>query len=91
MNAIIDTKSAVLCPRCGINYYTPTEKFTDPGTQPAPPALSRTTRDDKNGHDVPEKDRAYVCSSCGTHEALEQFQGHLTPQSEWPMLDIGVE
>jgi DNA-directed RNA polymerase subunit RPC12/RpoP len=28
----------------------------------------------------------YVCSACGTHEAMEQFTtGRLTPISEWPI------
>ena len=43
-------------------------------------ALSRTTRAEG---DTP----VYVCSSCGTGEAMEEFiNGHngATPQKEWP-------
>ena len=45
-------------------------------------ALSRTTRE-------PEDTSVYVCSNCGTSEAMEEFVhgvGNATPQTEWPIV-----
>lgn len=57
------------CPRCGENTLNPTQVMN---------ALSRTTRMEG---DTP----VYVCSPCGTDEALEDFNrdGGATPQSDW--------
>ena len=64
-------KTSVLCPRCKRHEFTPYEDY-EVG-MPLPPALSRTDN---------ETD---VCSNCGTVEALEQWQGILTPQENWPV------
>lgn len=29
--------------------------------------------------------RTEVCSPCGTEEALQQMNGHPSPQDEWPL------
>jgi len=29
--------------------------------------------------------KRYICRDCGVEEALEDFQGKLTPQDEWPL------
>lgn len=52
----------VPCPRCGINFYTPYGVTYRDG-MPLPPALSR------------EDNKTYICSPCGTDEALEDFFG----------------
>lgn len=73
-----------LCPRCQTSYYTPyEEEMTRPELAPRP-ALSRTTRG------VPEEDKIFVCTWCGTDEAMEEFQGKLTPVSEWPVRRPGA-
>jgi hypothetical protein len=59
----------VLCPRCRTNYFTPLGSPTRPGV--LGPALSRTDRGDY-GHKSLEE-RTFVCSDCGTEEALEVF------------------
>ena len=59
-----------ICPRCGGDVPNTPDKGQYSG------AVSRTTREEG---DTP----AFVCSDCGTTEALEQFAGALTPQSEW--------
>jgi len=66
-----ETTKTVLCPRCKREEFTPYE-FYQPG-MPKPPAMSRTDN---------ETD---VCSTCGTVEALEQWQGILVPQDQWPV------
>ena len=62
-----------ICPRCG-------KKALDP--QQVLNALSRTTRGEE---DTP----VYVCSPCGTDEAMEDWfnrdKGGATPQEEWPL------
>ncbi len=62
------------CPRCGENTLNPTQVMN---------ALSRTTRMEG---DTP----VYVCSPCGTDEALEDFNraGGATPQSDWNLIKI---
>lgn len=47
--------------------YIPNSK--EPGRYPG--AMSRTDNETE------------VCSNCGTSEAMEQYYGTLTPQSEW--------
>jgi hypothetical protein len=60
-----------ICPRCG--GFIPNNET--PGAYPG--ALSRTTRGE---NDVP----VYVCSACGTAEAMEDFAGGgAAPQSTW--------
>lgn len=63
---------AGLCPRCGDTALR---------VPLATNALSRTTREEG---DTP----VYVCSDCGTDEALEDWHlpGGATPQSQWPVL-----
>ena len=63
---------AGLCPRCA-------EKSLR--VPLAANALSRTTREEG---DTP----AYICSDCGTDEALEDWhlRGGATPQTDWPMI-----
>jgi transcription elongation factor Elf1 len=61
------------CPRC--------EQFEmrDPI---AANALSRTTRE-------PEDTPVFVCSNCGSSEAMEEFVngvGNATPQEDWPIV-----
>lgn len=55
------SNGSVLCPRCRKNRYTPYGE--GPPTPRCPyPALSR--RDN----------RTYICSPCGTEEALQDFE-----------------
>lgn len=66
-------KGYVLCPRCGENFYTPYDVETSLGAPPRP-ALSRA---DNN---------TYICSPCGTEEALIGFTGRGIQQpAEWPV------
>ena len=52
----------VLCPRCGVGYYTPYGEPFDPTRgDPLPPALSRMDN------------KTYICSRCGTDEAMREF------------------
>lgn len=61
----------VLCPRCGEKNYTPYGEDWTPDA-PLPPALSRVDN------------KTYICSDCGTAEALLDFTGAgLTPLDEW--------
>jgi hypothetical protein len=73
----------VLCPRCGINEYTPYgERWDGPQDGPPPPALSRTTRGE-------EDEPVYVCSDCGQEEGMQDFfEGGAAPQSEWPLRNL---
>jgi hypothetical protein len=67
-----------MCPRCGIGSYLPYSETWREG-DPAPPALSRTDN------------RTYVCSSCGTDEAMQDhMEGRLSPQEEWPLIPPGT-
>lgn len=60
------------CPRCG--GYIPNDE--NPGAYPG--ALSRCTRGDE--------DPIYVCSACGTDEAMMQFTtGQCQIPAEWPV------
>lgn len=61
------------CPRCGEGWYTPyTDRPLLPGMPPYP-ALSRVAR-------------IYICSACGTAEALRDFhQLPPVPPDEWPV------
>lgn len=75
---LADQKGGRLCPRCGVNGYTPYTRKWEIG-DPPPPALSRTDN------------KTYVCSNCGSEEAMEDhFKGKLTPQSEWPIIKPGT-
>lgn len=84
----------VLCPRCEQNLYTPygekldTERMFLMGNDvlipasdaPHYPALSRTDNE------------TYICSDCGTHEALMDFTRDRLPEpSEWPLEGIYSE
>lgn len=61
-----------LCPRCELEYFTPFGTTRAVG-DPNPPALSRVG-------DV------YICSTCGTGEALLQAAGEVAPPPEqWPI------
>ena len=67
-----------LCPRCGVRSYTPYGTGAVP-TERAPfPALSRMDN------------RTYVCSWCGTDEAMRDFHGEppLAPD-QWPIIQPG--
>ena len=67
------------CPRCGWP-----QAMRDPVEANA---LSRCTRGED---DTP----LYVCSGCGTDEALQQWRGHLSPPSTWahpPTATVGVD
>ena len=66
----------IACPRCGKNSLEE--------ERPALNALSRTTR---TSEDTP----VYVCSPCGTDEAMQDWlQGGATPQEDWPMDGFAV-
>ena len=66
----------IACPRCGKNALEE--------ERPALNALSRTTR---TSADTP----VYVCSPCGTDEAMQDWlQGGATPQEDWPMDGFAV-
>ena len=67
----------VTCPRCGVNEYTPyairTSVRLDADAPPFP-ALSRADN------------KTYICSPCGTDEAMRDFSGEPpVPPSEWPI------
>lgn len=67
----------VLCPRCGLNRYTPYGQGPAPEEAPYP-ALSRITR-------------IYICSWCGLHEAVLDMAGEPPiPPDEWPVVLRGV-
>ena len=67
----------VLCPRCERNRYTPYGEPYNP--EAPPPALSRADND------------TYICSDCGTAEAMAQFQyGLVVPINEWPVKTSGT-
>jgi hypothetical protein len=67
------SKELVLCPRCESNHYTPYGFDYQPG-DPMPPALSRVDNE------------TYICSPCGTAEAMRDFIGAAPiPPSEWPI------
>lgn len=84
---------AILCPRCEQNLYTPygeqldTERMILVGDVFVPasgaahyPALSRVDNE------------TYICSDCGTHEALMDFTRERLPEpSEWPLEGIYAE
>jgi hypothetical protein len=61
------------CPRCGVEELHQIQVYN---------ALSRTTR---QAEDTP----VYVCSPCGTDEAMEDWlkkhTGGATPQDQWPL------
>ena len=69
------------CPRCGTGQYV---EYGDPGMEAAvkagimPPALSRTDNE------------TYICSPCGTDEALLDWVGRMAPASEWPVPRVTV-
>lgn len=64
-----------LCPRCESNRFTPygDQKATDEAPSPA---LSRTDN------------QTYICSPCGTDEAMRDLQG-LPPiaPTDWPWVE----
>jgi hypothetical protein len=65
--------TAVLCPRCRQNGYTPYGVERGP-TDPPPPALSRLDNE------------TYICSACGTDEAMRDFTGAAPiPPTDWPV------
>lgn len=64
---------AVLCPRCQINEFTPYGEPRGPN-DPAPPALSRVDNE------------TYICTQCGTDEAMRDYEGEPPiPPSRWPL------
>jgi DNA-directed RNA polymerase subunit RPC12/RpoP len=66
----------IACPRCGKNALEE--------ENPALNALSRTTR-------RPEDTPVYVCSPCGTDEAMEDWlHDGATPQEKWPLNGFAV-
>ena len=73
------TDDTVLCPRCGIRRFRPYGSSRAPQGSgisdfSPPPALSRMDN------------ATYVCSPCGTDEAMREFQGlPPVPPTEWPM------
>lgn len=66
--------TAFQCPRC----HGKIPNNETPGAYPG--ALSRLTRGQRD-------DPIYICSACGTHEAMQQFTqaGECTPISDWPL------
>jgi len=64
------------CPRCEVNHFTP---YGVPHNEDVPrPAMSRVA-------DI------YICSQCGTHEALLDFAGTPLPMpNEWPVVPVGL-
>jgi hypothetical protein len=70
--------STVTCPRCKTREYTP---MGDPFTNgdPLPPALSRTDN------------KTYICSGCGTDEAMLDWTGAELPGPDnWPVSENGI-
>jgi ribosomal protein L37E len=66
----------VLCPRCGVNRYTPYDAGVDMTDEAPYPALSRLDN------------KTYICSPCGTGEALRDFTRKApVPPDEWPVKD----
>ena len=71
--AELGNKEAYRCPRCG--GFIPNNET--PGAYPG--ALSRITRD-------PHVAPIYICSACGTDEAMLQFTvGRCQIPAEWPV------
>ena len=70
------TDENVICPRCGVNSYTPYGEGR--ATEEAPyPALSRLDN------------KTYICSWCGLHEALLDMAGESPiPPDEWPIVPM---
>lgn len=67
------TTTTVLCPRCEDNYYTPYEVKRQV-RDPLPPALSRADNE------------TYICSDCGTEEAMRNWQNlPLQMPDAWPI------
>jgi hypothetical protein len=72
-----ETHDIVLCPRCKIEYYQP--YGDEPSLAPIgvmPPALSRADNE------------TYICSHCGTDEAMLNFKDPHTPLAQprdWPV------
>lgn len=68
----------ILCPRCERNSYTPYGETMGPNDPPFP-ALSRYDNE------------TYICSDCGTAEALLGFRGQpLTGPEDWPIDTSGL-
>lgn len=66
--------TSVLCPRCRAEEFTPYDAPWTDGA-PARPALSRLDN------------ATYICSSCGTAEAMRDFTGRgPIPPAEWPVV-----
>ncbi|HYQ84110.1 MAG TPA: hypothetical protein VEP28_08930, partial [Rubrobacter sp.] len=74
---VIQEGGTILCPRCGVNRYTP--YGGERPTQESPfPALSRLDN------------QTYICSSCGTDEAMRDYEGQPPiPPNEWPIVRDG--
>jgi hypothetical protein len=68
-------QAEVVCPRCEKDVYRPYDyKGPHKDGDPLPPALSRTDN------------QTYICSACGTDEAMRDFTGAPPiPPSEWPV------
>lgn len=73
------TEFTEMCPRCESEYYIPYAVPDDimkeaVAVDTLPPALSRTDNE------------TWICSDCGTAEALEDyFSGGCAAKSEWPV------
>lgn len=71
------TESSVKCPRCDTSSYTPYGADWSPG-DPMFAAGSRVTEDRS----------IMICSTCGTDEALRDYQGlPLQMPDTWPVDD----
>lgn len=63
-----------LCPRCRVNEFTPYDAGMKSSESAPYPALSRMDN------------RTYVCSWCGTDEAMRDSEGlPPIPRHEWPV------
>ena len=74
-----NTDGTILCPRCEQRNFTPYGRSAVPQGSgisefAAPPALSRTDN------------ASYICSECGTDEAMRDFSGQPPiPPTDWPI------
>ncbi len=66
--------TTVVCPRCGVNRYTPYGPGAEWDDDAPFPALSRIDN------------TTYICSPCGQDEAMRDFTREPpVPPDEWPI------
>ena len=84
--------TVVLCPRCEAGHYTPykvDEPAADEVFNPADDHNNAGFRDQITRFPYPALSRVapiYICSPCGTDEAMRDFAGAgPLPPDEWPV------